>query len=266
MNQAAIESAVRQLLRAVGEDPDREDLVRTPARVARMYGEILSGIGRDPADEIDVLFSSGYQDLVLLRDIPLYSVCEHHLTPFVGRAHVGYVPNEQGQITGLSKLARIVEVAARRPQVQEQLTVQVADSLSRRHEPRGVIVVMEAEHLCMTMRGVSKPGAVTATSVLRGVLRDDPAMLEQALNLIGRSRVGGGGMGRVQRADGVIPVDGGADGVRLAGSADGTGSAGNSGGAGAAGRSDVAGSAVGSADGDAGAAGQADGFAAGLDR
>src|SRR2546430_11979715 len=161
MDQAAIESAVRQLLRAVGEDPDRPGLVQTPARVAGMCEEIFSGIGRDPADEIDVIFSSGYEDLVLLRDIPLYSVCEHHLTPFVGKAHVGYMPNERGQITGLSKLARVVDVAARRPQVQEQLTVQVADALTARLDPRGVIVVVEAEHLCMTMRGVSKPVAVT---------------------------------------------------------------------------------------------------------
>ena len=184
MDQAAIEDAVRRLLGAVGEDPARPGIAQTPSRVARMYAEIFSGIGQDPADEIDVVFSSGYEDLVLLRDIPLQSICEHHLTPFIGRAHVGYVPNERGQITGLSKLARVVDVAARRPQVQEQLTVQVADALTARLDPRGVIVVVEAEHLCMTMRGVRKPGAVTVTSVLRGVLRDDPAMLDQAMRLI----------------------------------------------------------------------------------
>jgi GTP cyclohydrolase I len=184
MDQAAIEDAVRRLLVAVGEDPARPGIAQTPARVARMYAEIFSGIGQDPADEIDVVFSSGYEDLVLLRDIPLSSICEHHLTPFVGRAHVGYVPNERGQITGLSKLARVVDVAARRPQVQEQLTLQVADALTARLDPRGVIVVVEAEHLCMTMRGIRKPGAVTVTSVLRGVLRDDPAMLEAAMRLI----------------------------------------------------------------------------------
>lgn len=180
----AIEQAVHRLLFAVGEDPGRPGIAGTPARVARMYGEIFSGIGRDPADEIDVVFSAGYEDLILLRDIPLYSTCEHHLTPFVGKAHVGYLPNERGQITGLSKLARVVDVAARRPQVQEQLTVQIADALTSRLTPRGVIVVVEAEHLCMTMRGVQKPGAVTVTSALRGALRDDPAVREQAMLLI----------------------------------------------------------------------------------
>jgi GTP cyclohydrolase IA len=180
----AIEQAVHRLLLAVGEDPGRAGIAETPARVARMYGEIFSGIGRDPADEIDVVFSAGYEDLILLRDIPLYSTCEHHLTPFLGKAHVGYLPNEQGQITGLSKLARVVDVAARRPQVQEQLTVQIADALTSRLNPRGVIVVVEAEHLCMTMRGVQKPGAITVTSALRGVLRDDPAVCGQAMRLI----------------------------------------------------------------------------------
>jgi GTP cyclohydrolase I len=184
MDQAAIEDAVRRLLAAVGEDPARPGIVQTPSRVARMYAEIFSGIGQDPADEIDVVLSSGYEDLVLLRDIPLQSICEHHLTPFVGRAHVGYVPNERGEITGLSKLARVVDVAARRPQVQEQLTVQVADALTARLDPRGVLVVVEAEHFCMTMRGIRKPGAITVTSVLRGVLRDDPVMLDQAMRLI----------------------------------------------------------------------------------
>jgi GTP cyclohydrolase I len=180
----AIEQAVHRLLLAVGEDPDRPGIVETPARVARMYGEIFSGLGRDPADEIDAVFPTGSADLVLLRDIPLYSTCEHHLTPFVGKAHVGYVPNDRGEITGLSKLARVVDVAARRPQVQEQLTLQVADALETRLRPRGVIVVVEAEHLCMTMRGVQKPGAVTVTSALRGVLREDPAVREQAMVLI----------------------------------------------------------------------------------
>lgn len=184
MDAEAIEQAVRTMLVAVGEDPERPGIAATPARVARMYGEIFSGLGKDPADEIDVVFSTGYDELILLRDLPLYSTCEHHLTPFVGKAHVGYVPNERGQITGLSKLARVVEVAARRPQVQEQLTVQIADALITRLSPRGVIVVIEAEHLCMTMRGVQKPGAVTVTSALRGVLRDDPATREQAMRLI----------------------------------------------------------------------------------
>jgi GTP cyclohydrolase I len=149
-----------------------------------MYGEIFSGVGRDPGDEIDMIFTTNYDELILLRDIPLYSTCEHHLTPFVGRAHVGYVPNEHGEITGLSKLARVVDTAARRPQVQERLTVQIADALTDRLKPRGVIVVLEAEHLCMAMRGIRKPGAVTVTSALRGAVRDDQALREQAMRLI----------------------------------------------------------------------------------
>jgi GTP cyclohydrolase I len=179
-----IEEATRRLLVAVGEDPYREGLLETPARVARMYGEIFSGVGRDPGDEIDMIFTTNYDELILLRDIPLYSTCEHHLTPFVGRAHVGYVPNEHGEITGLSKLARVVDTAARRPQVQERLTVQIADALTDRLKPRGVIVVLEAEHLCMAMRGIRKPGAVTVTSALRGAVRDDQALREQAMRLI----------------------------------------------------------------------------------
>jgi GTP cyclohydrolase IA len=184
MDGEAIEEAVRRLLVAVGEDAGRPGIAGTPARVARMYGEIFSGLGRDPADEIDAVFPGGSDDLILLRDIPLHSTCEHHLTPFVGKAHVGYVPNEKGHITGLSKLARVVDVAARRPQVQEQLTTQIADALASRLRPRGLIVVIEAEHLCMTMRGVRKPGAVTVTSAVRGVLRTDPVVHDQAMALI----------------------------------------------------------------------------------
>jgi GTP cyclohydrolase I len=184
VDHPAIEHAVRAILGAIGEDPDRADLAATPARVARMYEEVFSGIGSDPADELDVSFASEYDELILLRDIPLVSFCEHHLLPFIGKAHVGYVPNGRGQITGLSKLARVVEVAARRPQVQERLTVQIADALSSRLDPRGVIVVVEAEHLCLAIRGVRKPGATMVTSVVRGALRSNVATREEAMRLI----------------------------------------------------------------------------------
>lgn len=184
MDEPSIEAAVRTILAAIGESPDRPDLLETPARVARMYREVFSGIGRDPAGELDVSFVSEYDELILLRDIPLVSFCEHHLLPFLGRAHVGYVPNARGQITGLSKLARVVDVAARRPQVQERLTVQIADALTSRLEPRGVIVVVEAEHLCMAIRGVNKPGATMVTSVVRGALRTSAATREEAMRLI----------------------------------------------------------------------------------
>ena len=175
---------MRSILTAIGEDPDRPGMEATPDRVARMYEEIFAGVGRDPADELDVLFVEDYDELIILRDIPLYSVCEHHLLPFTGRAHVGYVPNDQGQITGLSKLARVVDVASRRPQVQERLTVQIADALTSRLEPKGVIVVVEAEHLCMAMRGIRKPGATMVTSVVRGAVRRNTATREEAMRLI----------------------------------------------------------------------------------
>lgn len=184
MDQASIREAVTALLAGIGEDPSRADLQATPDRVARMYEEVFSGIGRDPADELDVSFSSSYDELILLRDIPFASFCEHHLLPFTGKAHVGYVPNGRGQITGLSKLARVVDVAARRPQVQERLTVQIADALTSRLEPKGLIVVIEAEHLCMAIRGVAKPGATMVTSVVRGALRANPATREEAMRLI----------------------------------------------------------------------------------
>jgi GTP cyclohydrolase I len=184
VDHPAIEHAVRAILGAIGEDPDRADLAGTPARVARMFEEVFSGIGSDPASELDVSFASEYDELILLRDIPLVSFCEHHLLPFIGKAHVGYVPNGRGQITGLSKLARVVEVAARRPQVQERLTVQIADALSSRLDPRGVIVVVEAEHLCLAIRGVRKPGATMVTSVVRGAIRSNVATREEAMRLI----------------------------------------------------------------------------------
>ena len=176
--------AVRSLLEAIGEDPDRQGLRETPERVARMYEEILAGIGRDPADELDILFDAGHDEMIMIRDMPLYSVCEHHLIPFVGVAHVAYIPNVKGQITGLSKLARAVDVVARRPQVQERLTTEIADALEGALDPRGVLVVIEAVHLCMTMRGVRKPGSKTVTSAVRGIFRDNDATRAEAMNLL----------------------------------------------------------------------------------
>ena len=177
------ERAVRELLIAVGEDPDREGLRDTPARVARSYAEVFAGLRQRPEDVLTTTFDLGHDEMVLVRDIPLYSTCEHHLVPFHGKAHVGYIPGADGRITGLSKLARLVDVFAKRPQVQERLTTQVADALLRILEPRGVIVVIEAEHLCMSMRGVRKPGSRTLTSAVRGQMRD-PATRAEAMSLI----------------------------------------------------------------------------------
>ncbi len=177
------EKAVRELLIAVGEDPDREGLRETPARVARAYQEIFAGLRQKPEDVLTTTFDLGHDEMVLVKDIEVLSTCEHHLVPFVGVAHVGYIPSCDGKITGLSKLARLVDVYARRPQVQERLTTQIADSLMRILEPRGVIVVVECEHMCMTMRGVRKPGAKTITSAVRGQLRD-PATRAEAMSLI----------------------------------------------------------------------------------
>ncbi|WP_026257781.1 GTP cyclohydrolase I FolE [Actinopolymorpha alba] len=177
------ERAIRELLVAVGEDPDREGLKETPARVARAYAEMFAGLRMTPDAVLSTTFDLGHDEMVLVKDIEVWSVCEHHLVPFTGVAHIGYVPNDRGQITGLSKLARLVDVFAKRPQVQERLTTQIADSLVRILEPRGVIVVIECEHLCMTMRGVRKPGAKTVTSAVRGQLRD-PATRAEAMSLI----------------------------------------------------------------------------------
>ncbi|WP_327704195.1 GTP cyclohydrolase I FolE [Streptomyces decoyicus] len=177
------ENAVRELLIAVGEDPDREGLLETPARVARAYKEIFAGLWQKPEDVLTTTFDLGHDEMVLVKDIELVSSCEHHLVPFVGVAHVGYIPSTDGKITGLSKLARLVDVYARRPQVQERLTTQIADSLMEILEPRGVIVVIECEHMCMTMRGVRKPGAKTTTSAVRGQLRD-AATRAEAMSLI----------------------------------------------------------------------------------
>jgi GTP cyclohydrolase IA len=177
------EAAVRELLHAIGEDPDREGLKETPARVARAYEELVRGLRQDARDVLTTTFELGHDELVLVRDIELWSMCEHHLVPFTGVAHVGYIPNESGRITGLSKLARLVDVYARRPQVQERLTTQIADSLMEILHARGVIVVIEAEHLCMTMRGARKPGAKTITSAIRGIMHN-AATRSEAMSLI----------------------------------------------------------------------------------
>ncbi len=180
---ARAEAAVRELLLAVGEDPEREGLRETPARVARMYAEVFAGLRQEPSDVLTTTFDLGHDELVLVRDIEVWSQCEHHLVPFFGKAHVGYIPSTDGRITGLSKLARLVDVFAKRPQVQERLTTQVAEALVTELDPRGVIVVFECEHLCMSMRGIRKPGSVTVTSAVRGQLRD-PATRAEAMSLI----------------------------------------------------------------------------------
>ncbi|MFC5261213.1 GTP cyclohydrolase I FolE [Kribbella qitaiheensis] len=182
-DHARAERAIRELLIAIGEDPDREGLKDTPARVARSYAEITAGLGQNPEDVLTTTFDLGHDEMVLVKDIEVWSVCEHHLVPFTGVAHVGYIPSADGRITGLSKLARLVDVYAKRPQVQERLTTQVAESLVELLKPRGVIVVIVCEHLCMTMRGVRKPGAKTITSAVRGQLRD-PVTRAEAMSLI----------------------------------------------------------------------------------
>jgi GTP cyclohydrolase I len=182
-DQERAEAAVRELLIAIGEDPDREGLLDTPARVARAYAELTAGLRMEAKDVLTTTFDIGHDEMVLVRDIELWSMCEHHLVPFTGVAHVGYIPAESGKITGLSKLARLVDVYAKRPQVQERLTTQVADSLMEILEARGVIVVIEAEHLCMTMRGVRKAGARTITSAVRGIMHN-AATRSEAMALI----------------------------------------------------------------------------------
>jgi GTP cyclohydrolase IA len=185
---ARIEKAVREILIAIGEDPDRDGLQRTPGRVARMYEEVFAGLTEDPARHLTVTFDACHDEMVMVRDIPLASLCEHHLLPFLGHAHVAYIPNESGRITGLSKLARLVDGYARRPQVQERLTSQIADTLDEVLEPRGALVVIEAEHLCMTMRGVMKPNAVTVTSAVRGLFMDDARTRSEAMGLLRHNR------------------------------------------------------------------------------
>jgi len=177
-------AAVRELLLAVGEDPDRPGLQDTPQRVARAYSEIFAGLGQDPNEILATTFAEDHDEMVLVKDIPMYSTCEHHLVPFHGVAHVGYIPGTDGRVTGLSKLARLVEVYARRPQVQERMTRQIADALNDVLKPRGVIVVIEAEHLCMAMRGIRKPGSTTVTSAVRGMFRDSVATRNEAMSLV----------------------------------------------------------------------------------
>jgi GTP cyclohydrolase I len=184
MDHDKIIEGVRLILEGIGEDPLREGLVDTPRRVADMYTEIFAGLEQDAAEHFCVTFNEGHQEMVLVRDIPLYSMCEHHLVPFIGTAHVAYVPGKSGRICGLSKLARVVDVFARRPQVQERMTSQIADTIVAHLEPAGVIVVIEAEHLCMSMRGVRKPGAITTTSAVRGILERNAATRAEAMSLI----------------------------------------------------------------------------------
>jgi GTP cyclohydrolase I len=181
---ARIERAVSEILLAIGEDPQRDGLRDTPARVARAYAEQFSGLRGKPEDVLSTVFDADYDEMVLVREIELYSTCEHHLAPFFGFAHVGYIPNEKGQITGLSKLARLVDLYARRPQVQERMTSQIADAMMTVLEPRGAIVVIEAEHLCMSMRGVRKPGAKTVTSAVRGMFLDSDRTRAEAMSLL----------------------------------------------------------------------------------
>lgn len=184
VDQPRIEKAVREILCAIGEDPDRDGLIDTPARVARLYAEICGGLQEDPAEHLEKTFEVDHDEIIIVRDIPLYSICEHHLVPFFGKAHVGYLPKPSGKITGLSKLARLVDGYARRPQVQERLTTQIADALDDNLDPMGAIVVLEAEHMCMSMRGIKKPGATTVTSSVRGSFRDNPASRAEVMGLI----------------------------------------------------------------------------------
>ena len=183
-DQQRAEAAIRELLYAIGEDPERDGLRDTPARVARAYREMFSGLYTDPDSVLNTMFDEEHDELVIVKEIPMYSTCEHHLVSFHGVAHVGYIPGNDGRVTGLSKIARMVDLYAKRPQVQERLTSQIADALVRQLDPSGVIVVVEAEHLCMAMRGVRKPGAVTTTSAVRGIFKTNPASRAEALDLI----------------------------------------------------------------------------------
>ena len=187
MDLPRIENAVREILLAIGEDPDREGLQETPRRVARMYTEVFSGLSRSPLDEIKTFHEADHDEMVMVGDIPFYSMCEHHLIPFFGKAHVVYIPKE-GRILGLSKIARVVDTLARRPQLQERMTSRIADILMEAVEPRGVAVIVEAEHLCMTMRGIKKPGSHTVTSALRGICRSDARTRAEVLALLNRPR------------------------------------------------------------------------------
>lgn len=184
VDQPRIEAAVREILLAIGEDPEREGLLNTPSRVARMYTEIFAGLREAPEHHLATTFEADHDEMVMVRDIALYSCCEHHLLPWIGKAHVAYIPNDDGRVTGLSKLARLVDAYARRPQVQERLTSQIADEIDRTLAPKGVMVVVEAEHLCMSMRGVRKPGATTVTSAVRGLFRTNDATRQEAMRFV----------------------------------------------------------------------------------
>jgi GTP cyclohydrolase I len=179
-----VEHAVREILEAIGEDPDRDGLVRTPRRIANMYEEIFAGLHEDPSHHLTVTFEANHDEMVMVRDIPVHSVCEHHLIPFAGRAHVAYIPGDDGRITGLSKIARLVDGYAKRPQVQERLTTQIADALVEVLKPSGALVLIEAEHFCMSMRGVKKPGSLTITSAVRGLFKSNAATRAEAMSLI----------------------------------------------------------------------------------
>ena len=180
-----IEEAVRLILEGIGDDPERDGVRETPRRVADMYEEIFAGVNRDPTPLVTVVPGADFDEMIMVKDIPLYSVCEHHLLPWVGKAHVAYIPNKDGRITGLSKIARVVDILSKRPQVQERLTTEIADTIEKALSPRGVFVVIEAEHLCMTMRGVKKPGARTVTSAVRGLFRSDARTRQEAMDHIG---------------------------------------------------------------------------------
>jgi len=184
MDRDKIENAIRDILIAIGEDPKRRDLEETPKRVSQMYEEIFSGIKEDAEKQLEVILDQKHDEIILLKNIPLYSVCEHHLLPFIGRAHIAYIP-KAGRVTGLSKLARVVDILSKRLQVQERFTTQIAEIIMRRLKPRGVMVVIEAEHLCMSMRGVKKPGTLTITSVVRGIFKENEKTRAEALELIG---------------------------------------------------------------------------------
>ncbi len=179
-----VERAVKEILLAIGEDPDRDGLRETPNRIARMYEEIFCGLREMPDHHLKVTFEAGHDEMIMVRDIALASICEHHLVPFIGKAHVAYIPDAEGRITGISKLARLVDAYARRPQVQERLTTQIADEIERTLQPRGVFVMIEAEHLCMSMRGVRKPDSTTVTSAVRGLFRDSAATRYEAMRLL----------------------------------------------------------------------------------
>ena len=183
MNKKKIEHAIEEILEAIGENPKRKDLEDTPRRVAEMYEEIFSGINRDPAKELEVILDQKHNEIILLKDIPLYSVCEHHLLPFIGHAHVAYIP-KKGRVTGLSKLARLVDTLAKRPQVQERLTTQIADIMMSKLKPLGCMVIVEAEHMCMSSRGVKKPGVLTVTSAVRGIFKENEKTRSETLALI----------------------------------------------------------------------------------